>query len=151
MSVGFSGGKVVDQDERLRKAIRRAGFFALRRLGFLVRKRAQESIEPSAAPSEPGEPPHTRAGSGRHGGRQRSTSGHLPKAILYDTEDNPPAVIIGPSEDLIGKVGRPMEHGGEFRGRTYPRRPFMGPALEEEEGELPGFLASNLDQQTQGL
>ena len=33
----------------------------------------------------------------------------------------------------------------EYKGREYPPRPFMGPALAEEEGQLPGLLATEME------
>jgi hypothetical protein len=93
--------------------------------------------------SPPGSPPYTHIGSKR----QRTTEGHLPASILYSLEDNDTAVVIGPSIALLASVGRPHEHAGSFRGRTYPERPFMGPALGQEIGTLPGLLAEQINKQ----
>lgn len=138
--INFKGGKFVDETERVRKAVRRAGFNALRRLGFLIRKVAQASILREPGPSEPGTPPHTH----RRLRGKRKGIGQLPGSILYDTEDNPERVIIGPSINIVGTSAKPHEHGGDYKGQSYESRPFMGPALAEEIGELPGLLIEQL-------
>lgn len=134
--------KYVDASAALLKEFRKAKFRALRRLGFKVMRRAQASIHDEKGPSEPGTPPHTHPGENTLGG---SKKGQLPISIKYDTEKPGPesldAVIVGPSEAVVGKAGKPHEHGGWFRGMYYEPRPFMGPALGEEAGELPGLLA----------
>ena len=111
-------------------------------------------------PSSPvGTPPYTHVDSKR----KRKTEGALPAAILYDLERDDAsgtgfvhegwaaeanAVVIGPSIDLLSTVGRPHEHAGSFRGETYPQRPFMGPALGQEIGSLPGLLAEQIQKRS---
>ena len=139
--IGFGPGKYVDEGAKVAKAVRKAAWDALRRLGFLIRAKAQSEIEVSDKPSTPGEPPHTR-------------NKRLPKSILYATPDEgPPSVIAGPAKNLIGTLGGVLESGGESLVQdahptkppaTIEERPFMGPALAEEIGELPGLLANKL-------
>ena len=134
--------KYVDEGARLAKAFRRAAHASMRRLGFLIRQQAQASIQDVAGPSEPGEAPHTHSHSRfSKTGKPRRGSGKLPGSILYAEEDY--IVVVGPSANLIGDVGAAFEHEGTttFRGHEYPSRQFMGPALGEEIGELPGILA----------
>jgi hypothetical protein len=61
---------------------------------------------------------------------------------LYGEVD-PMGIVVGPSANLIGTVGAAFEHEGKktFRGQEYDPRPFMGPALGEEIGKLPGILS----------
>lgn len=144
--IQFKAGKFVDDGARLAKAFRRAAHRALRRLGFLIRGTAQASIEDAAGPSAAGSPPHTHtAGANRRKGKSRK--GVLPGSILYG-EIDPMGVIVGPSANLAGTVGAAFEHAGTatFRGQEYPSRPFMGPALGEEIGKLPGILAEQFGQ-----
>jgi hypothetical protein len=141
--IGFKGGKYVDESEKLAKRVRKAAWDALRRLGFLIRQKAQSEIEISDTPSLPGDPPHTR-------------QKRLPKGILYGTpDDGPPSVIAGPAKNLVGTLGRALEEGGEslVSASTPDKppvelepRPFMGPALAAEVGELPGLLADKMKQ-----
>lgn len=139
------------------KAIRRAGLFALRRLGFLIRQTAQAEIKFERGPSDPGSPPHSHRKLYRAKGKRRSTkekfstrdltkSGMLPGSILYDIERHPDAVVVGPSFAIVGESASPHEHGGEYKGQDYPERPFMGPALAEDIGELPGLLAEQMNE-----
>ena len=109
-------------------------------------RQAQASIEPERGPSRPGQPPHTHTATRTKKGKPRG-KGRLPKAILYAVETDPDRVVIGPSKNLIGTVGQAFEHEGEvqYKGRNYPPRPFMAPALALEAPKLPGFLIEQLD------
>ena len=50
------------------------------------------------------------------------------RAILFDADDT--SAVIGPAASRVGDVGAVHEFG-ETRGRTrYPKRPTMGPALD---------------------
>ena len=145
--IQFSAGKYLDASGQAAKRFRKAGYDALRRLGFLIREVAQASIkkrDPTKGywitvdhkrvfireASPPGEPPLTK-------------NGLLPRSILYslDTSAGVPRVFVGPTQNLMGTSMQPHEHGGSYRGHDYPARPFMGPALGKEAGELPGLLA----------
>lgn len=109
-------------------------------------------VSVSSGSSKPGKPPHSRAGDLKH-------------AIMFEAERS--GVVIGPTENRIGDVGRVHEFGGKRnrpnvyytktfgysattgkRGSvmreekrryrpTYPARPFMGPALERVIPRLP--------------
>jgi hypothetical protein len=141
----FRGGKFVDEGERVAKAIRKAGYFALRKLGFLVRGQAKSEIEEEKGPSPAGSPPHTHKHVTTKSGRE-GKQGLLPASILYAIEKDPARVLIGPSVNVVGTVGAAFEHEGEaeYKVREYPPRRFMGPALEAEEGQLPGLLATEM-------
>jgi len=111
----FDKGKVT-------RVIARANIETLGHAGALVRKIARNSIKRGARQSPAGRPPHTR-------------KGQLKSAILYAAEQG--AVVIGPSAETVGTSGKAHELGGRFRGERYPRRPFMGPALEKARDRLP--------------
>ncbi len=150
--INFGPGKYVDESEKVAKAVRKAGYDALRRLGFLVRQDAQLSILHEKGPSAPGTPPHTHGKRTLHtkgrcytGKLSESHAGLLPASILYAVDKDPlPNVVVGTAENVIGTVGGLHEHGGERYGHEYPARPFMGPALAQEADELPGLLADKL-------
>lgn len=168
----FTAGKYRDTSDKLVKQVRKSGLVALRILGFNVMQDAQKSIKSvpgerkwiplkgserlAAKPghraktgfwawvfpaSPPGTPPYTHP----YSKKKRKTQGSLPGAILYDTELDPDAVVIGPSAELFSKVGKPHEHAGGFRGANYPERPFMGPALSRQIGSLPGIIAEQIN------
>ena len=151
--IHFGAGKYIDGSAQVAKAVRKAGWDAMRRLGFLVRGAAQQSILHELGPSEPGEPPHTHGKKplntrGRFHTRKlhESHAGLLPASILYAAGDtDTPSVIVGTAQNVIGTVGGLHEHGGDDRrGVHYPARPFMAPALAAEIGNLPGLLAEKL-------
>lgn len=119
---------------------------------YSSRKTAQSEIKLEPGPSDPGTPPHTHARVGKSGravtyktGKKvrQQHAGLLPASIIYgiDKSDICPDVIVGPSENVIGKSMEPHEHGGQYMGRDYPARPFMGPALGEDISQLPGLLS----------
>jgi len=144
--MNFRAGKFVDETERIAKAVRKAGYFALRKFGFLVRAKAQSEIREEEGPSPAGSPPHTHKHVTTKSGKE-GKKGLLPAAILYAIEKDPARVIIGPSVNVVGTVGAAFEHSGttDFRGREYPDRAFMGPALDAEDGHLPGLLATEME------
>ena len=120
------GMKVRTRDE-IRKVIARAKKANIENLGHAggtIRKVAQHSIKKSPEPSASGTPPHTRRGL-------------LRKSILYAVEKAQNRVVIGPSVRIVGPAGMPHEFGGRFRKERYPKRPFMGPALEQVRERLP--------------
>lgn len=97
----------------------------LSRAAFLVRGVAQRSLRTAKGPSPAGSPPHT------HRRRRLST------AILYATDRNRGYAVIGPAVHMVGRSGAAHEKGGKYKRQRYPRRPFMGPALEQVRPHLP--------------
>jgi len=104
--------------ERIAKAMERARKGSLRSVGYLVSTIAKGNIRRSRKASRPGEPPSTRRGL-------------LRRAIRYQVADDRRSVVIGPMYSMVGTAGEAHEHGGRYKGQTYPERPIMGPALEE--------------------
>ena len=99
--------------------------------GGLIRKVARHSIRRSPVASAPGTPPHTRRG-------------QLKAAILYAVEKARESVVIGPDYGVMGLSAMPHEFGGRYRRQRYPRRPFMGPALENVRDRLPRLWAASV-------
>ena len=113
---------------------RKAKDGSIRSLGHAaaaIRLTARRSIRRAKTASSPGMPPHTRRGA-------------LRSAILYSVEKGQQRAFIGPSYELVGPSALAHEFGGRFRGDAYPRRPFMGPALEKMEPSLPRFWAGSV-------
>lgn len=104
--------------ERIAKAAERSRAGNLRSVGYLISTLAKGKIQRSKTKSQPGEPPHTRRGLIR-------------KAIRYAVADDRRSVVVGPAYSMIGTAGEAHEHGGRYKGETFPQRPFMGPALQE--------------------
>ena len=107
---------------KVKRAVARANIETLGHAGALVRKIARNSIRRGQKESAPGQPPHTR-------------KGQLKRAILYAKEEG--SVVVGPSAEIVGQSGKAHEFGGKYRAERFPRRPFMGPALEKARDRLP--------------
>lgn len=112
---------------------------SLRHAGAIIRKAAQDSLIPgNGKSSKPGMPPH-------------SQSGKLRKSILFDGDDK--SVVVGPAKRSDAFYGQMHEYGGTYvvgqksrgrksRGRkgqtvTFPKRPYMLPALLNNLERLP--------------
>jgi len=109
---------------KLMAATKKARRAYLSRAGGLVRRIAKNMIgRRTRKPSKPGEPP-------------ASPTGQLRNSILFAVEEQRGDVIIGPAKSLIAEIGNTHEFGKRIRGRDYPERPFMGPALEAAEPQL---------------
>lgn len=90
---------------------------SLTEAGAYVRSVARNSIRRSKRASAPGQPPRTRRGA-------------LRQSILFSVEPTQQRVFVGSAASYLGAMtGGAHEKGGVFRGRLYPSRPFMGPAL----------------------
>lgn len=112
----------------------------LSRFGAFVRTRAKTSIRKKKGTSPPGSPPHSHVGL-------------LRKFILFAYDPTRKSVVIGPT--LIraeSQAPRLLEHGGEAVRRTktrtrrlrYRPRPFMGPAFEAEQQQLPALWKNSV-------
>lgn len=82
--------------------------------------------------STPPKPPYT--------GPQKQ----LRKSIMFKVEKDPDNVIVGSTYGDVADIGKAHEHGGRFRGKRYPKRPFMRPALLVAAPRLPKRWANAL-------
>ena len=119
-----------DVPKVLRK-VRRANITNLGHAGGTIRKVAQHSIKKSPSASAPGTPPHTRRG-------------QLRRSVLYAVEKGKQSVVIGPDVRLVGTSATAHEFGGRYRREQYPKRRFMGPALEKTSAKLPRHWAGSV-------
>jgi len=117
------------EGRKVRKAAKHASIKSFGHAGALIRKVARQSIKRSAVPAESGAPPHTR-------------KGQLKRAILYAVEKD--SVVIGPDAGVVGASASPHEFGGRYKREKYPKRPFMGPALEKVKDRLPKAWANSV-------
>lgn len=130
MKVNLKPRQGLDQ-RRIQRAVQRASFRGLSHAGAAVRLTARRSIRRSKRAALPGRPPHTRRG-------------QLKKAIVYAVEKRKQRVVVGPTHELVGPSAVAHEFGGKFRGQKYPKRPLMGPALEQNKDRLPTFWAGSV-------
>ena len=111
-------------DEPLLGAVKYANRKAMRSAAAYVRKVAVNSIRQSRKSSSPGTPPNTR-------------KGLLKRSILFGVEPDGRSAVIGPAKSFVGLSMTAHEFGGTYRGRKYPKRELMGPALRRSAPELP--------------
>ena len=111
-------------DEPLMGAVKYANRKAMRGVGAYVRRVAVNSVHRSKKASAAGTPPHTRRGL-------------LKNSILFGVEGDGRSVVIGPAKSFVGISMTAHEFGGMYRGRKYPKRQLMGPALMQSAPELP--------------
>ncbi len=119
-----------DKQKVLVKA-KQANITSLGHAGAALRLTARRSIRTRKKTSLPGTPPHTRRG-------------QLKRAIAYAVDKQRGVVAIGPERDGVGTSGSAHEFGGRYRRERYPKRPYMGPALEKLQDRLPDFWANSV-------
>ena len=106
-------------------------FSGLSHAAAAIRLTARRSIRRGKKQSPAGTPPHTR-------------KGQLKRAILYAVEKQKAASVIGPAYEIAGTSGSAHEFGGRYKKQRYPRRAFMGPALQENLPRLPKMWAGSV-------
>jgi hypothetical protein len=119
-----------DKQKILVKA-KKANITNLGHAGAALRLTARRSIRTRQKPSPVGTPPHSRRG-------------QLRRAIAYWVDKQRQVVVIGPERDAVGTSGSAHEFGGRYRRERYPKRPYMGPALEKLQDRLPDFWANSV-------
>lgn len=117
--------------KRVVKAAQAGSIKSLGHAGGALRMTAKRSIKRAKAGSPEGTPPHTR-------------KGQLRRAILYAVEKSKQSVVVGPDVSIVSTAGTAHEFGGRFRGERYPKRPFMGPALQKTKDRLPKMWAGSV-------
>lgn len=104
--------------DRIQRAVDKARAGSLYAVGYLISTIAKGKISRSRDRSPPGQPPATRRGL-------------LRRAIRYAVSDDKRSVVVGPTHQMVGTAGKAHEFGGRYKRQRYPKRPFMGPALQE--------------------
>ena len=103
--------------------VAKASVDVLKRMGAYVRTVARHKVHTSPKPSTAGTPPHSRTGA-------------LKRGILFGVEKRQQSVIVGPSERFVGTSMAAHEFGGAYKRERYPKRPLMGPSLQESAPHL---------------
>ena len=116
---------------KLRRQAAQGSIRSLGHAGAALRLTARRSIRRSDRPARPGQPPHTRRG-------------QLKRALRYAVEKERERVLIGPTYTVVGRSASAHEFGGRYRSETYPKRPFMGPALMAIRSRLPRMWADSI-------
>jgi len=135
--IGFDCKALFFDTKAIRRHVDRATRRVLSRFGAFVRRTAKQSIRKRKAPSPPGTPPS-------------SHTGLLRKFIWFGYDPGRRRVVIGParlSRKGRGEAPSLLEYGGSTmvqrggkrrRARIRPR-PFMGPAMANEQPKLPAM------------
>ena len=110
---------------------KQANITSLGHAGAALRLAARRSIRNRKKASPVGTPPHSRRG-------------QLRRAIAYSVDKPRQVVVIGPERDAVGKSGSAHEFGGRYRRERYPKRPYMGPALEKLQDRLPDYWTNSV-------
>jgi len=126
---------------RVQREVDAATRRALGKAGAFIRQRARTSIRKRKKVSQPGNPPSSHAG-------------HLRRLIFFAYDPAGQTVVIGPVPFRKGEAPRLLEFGGttthrsrstgRTRRRVYRKRSFMGPAMEAETPNLPGFFRNSV-------
>jgi len=112
------------QARDLQRRAHQGNFQAMGHAAAAIRLTARRSIRRRQKPSRAGDPPHTR-------------KGQLRRAIFYHVDRQRQRAVIGPAYTGVGRSATAHEFGGRYRRERFPRRPFMGPALESNRDRLP--------------
>ena len=126
----------------------------LSEFGRNVRRRAVASIRESPGPAPAGQAPHSHmAAKRRRANKKRRQEGKEPvrggfrglKHILYAFEPAGRSVIIGPASNRKRNLTIPeiLEYGADPSGKVG-KRPFMGPAFEQEKPKLSALWAGSI-------
>lgn len=123
--------KTKNSIDKLKAKAKQGSFKSLGHAGAAIRLAARRSIRKRKSASVPGTPPNTR-------------KGQLKRSILYALDKQRGVVLIGPDYEVVGTAGKAHEFGGRYRREKYPKRPFMGPALEKVKDRLPPMWANSV-------
>lgn len=117
--------------DKVKRKAQQGNFNSLGHAAAALRLVARRSIRRGKKASMPGSPPNTRRG-------------QLKRSIMYAVDKQRGVALIGPDFDLVATAGKAHEFGGLFRRERYPKRPFMGPALEKVKDRLPPMWAGSI-------
>ncbi len=95
--------------DRIRRKVDQASFNSLGHAGGTIRKTAYRSIRKRKKTSRPGSPPS-------------SPTGRLRRSFRYEVERQTPGVVIGPVNEISGRLWNLHEFGGIARKRRRLKR-----------------------------
>ena len=117
--------------DKVKAKSKQGSFNSLGHAAAAIRLAARRSIRKRKTAAMPGTPPNTRRG-------------QLKRSIMYSVDKQRGIALIGPDFEVVGNSGKAHEFGGKFRKERYPKRPFMGPALEKLKDRLPSMWAGSI-------
>ena len=139
--INFEITKLFFNKKAVTRKVDRTTRKVLSKFGAFVRRTARSSIRKRKKVAPPGSPPS-------------SHTGLLKKFIFFGYDPRNESVVIGPAQlSQKGRGGPPgapqlLEHGGASKiGKKrvrYRPRPFMGPAFEKEQPQLPAMWRNSI-------
>ena len=127
--------------QAIQSSVSRTERKVLSRFGAFVRQDAKQRIQRRKRPSREGESPTNR-------------TGLLKRHIYFLFDPDRRSVVIGPARlNRSTDAPRTLEHGGEITIETKSKesveveiapRPFMGPAFEKEQSQLPSLWRDSI-------
>jgi phage gpG-like protein len=117
--------------DKVKAKAQQGNFKSLGHAAASIRLIARRSIKRRKSAAMPGNPPNTRRG-------------QLKRSIMYSLDKKRGVALIGPDFDVVETAGKAHEFGGNFRRERYPKRPFMGPALEKVKDRIPSMWAGSI-------
>ena len=94
---------------RVKKKVDQASFKSLGHAGGAIRKTAYRSVRKRKTPSRPGSPPS-------------SPTGRLRRSFRYEVDRQGPGVVIGPVNEIAGRLWNLHEFGGVAKKRRRLKR-----------------------------
>lgn len=145
MNLGARCRIEISESKRVLDRMNAAARKVLMQQGAYIRKVAQNSMTPKDRPSAPGHAP-------------RSITGLLRDFLLFSWDSSSSSVVVGPAalKGGVAVVPRILEEGGTElatvkRGREWKKqqvtiapRPYMAPALERSQAQLPQLWAKSV-------
>ncbi len=130
--------KTQEQLDEVAQRLAENAVYSLKGAMYVVTQQAKAGIIRSPKAAAAGDAPHTRGKPGKN----------LKGAIRYHLDKERTEAVIGPSAEIVGDVGALHEFGGDRPStdvvESYPRRPFMGPALERSLPSIPEQFRSSV-------
>ena len=126
---------------KVRKQVKQANFKSLEHAGAAIRLTARRSIRRRKVPSRPGTPPHT-------------PTGMLKRVIRHGVTPDKTQVVIGPINEIAGRLWNLHEFGGvATRRRQLKAMRFrvgdFGPVVAEQSGFKTRFVRAKLQTEAQ--
>lgn len=122
---------VKDDMAKVAKAAKKGNFTSLTHVAASIRRTAIGFIRRSKRAAPEGQPPTTR-------------KGLIKKAMFFHVDKQAERAVIGPRYSVIGDAVAAQEFGGTYKGGTYPKRPVMGPALQQSLPRLPAKFKGSI-------
>jgi len=111
--------RMIATPRRVQKAVEKGAYKSFSHAAASIRKTTRASIKSRKRAGPAGGPIRTRSGRG---------AGLARRAVLFKADKS--GAVIGFSHSVVGTAISAHEHGGNYKGTQFPKRPTVAPALE---------------------